>query len=134
MEFLLFVGLVVAAYFAYGAGVKEGEERTLSKIAHAAHTGMAPDSAFASTYGRAGFYFHDLHPNLKSGPLAVLSSHEFLRLVAKERIGNDAKSQDLADESEKLSDAYHIANGGTVEDLKALKMLFGGLRPNEDET
>ena len=125
MEFLLLIGLFVAAFLAYGAGVKEGEKQTLAKIAQAAHASMAPDTAFARTYGRAGFYFHELHPDLKSGPLAVLSSDEFIRFVAKERVGNEASLKDLSDESEKMTDAYYIANGGTAENLKALKVLFG---------
>lgn len=123
MELILFVGGIFAIYFAYGAGVKEGVQQALRKIENAAHEGMNPSSAFASTYRRPGFYFHHLHPDLNVGPLAVLSSAQFLRLVARERLGDESTEEALDKEIERLADAFFIRNGGTPEDLKSLKEL-----------
>lgn len=121
MEVLLFIGIIAAAFFAYGAGTKEGEKLALKKLEEAAHGGMNPESSFSRTYGRPGFYFDSLHSDLNAGPLAVTSSANFLRSVAQERLGNEASSEELNAAVEKLADAYHLANGWTPEKLASMK-------------
>lgn len=123
MEIILFIGIIVAAYFAYSAGIKEGEKQTLKAIEQAVHSGMNPQSAFARTYGYPGFYFDSIHPNLNAGPLAVTSSASFLRLVVKERIDSESTSEEFDAAVERLSDAYHLANGWTPEKLASIKAI-----------
>ena len=123
MEALLFIGIIAAAFFAYSAGTKEGEKQALKKIEQAAHSGMNPESAFARTYGRPGFYFDSLHSDLNAGPLAVTSSASFLRLVVKERLGNESSSEELNAAAGQLADAYHLANGWTPEKLAGIKEI-----------
>ena len=123
MEVLLFIGIIAAAFFAYSAGTREGERQALRKLEQAAHSGMNPQSAFARTYGRPGFYFDSLHADLSAGPLAVTSSASFLKLVAKERLGNESSSEKLNAAAEQLADAYHLANGWTPEKLASIKEI-----------
>lgn len=123
MEVLLFIGIFAAAFFAYNAGLREGESQALKKLAQASHSGMNPNSAFARTYGRPGFYFDSLHPDLNAGPLAVTSSASFLRLLAKERVGNEASSEKLNEIADQLADEYHLANGWTPEKLADIKAI-----------
>lgn len=132
MEVLLLIGTIAAAVFTYNAGMKEGEKQALRKIEQAAHSGMNPQSAFARTYGRPGFYFDSLHTELNAGPLAVTSSANFLRLVARERLGEEASSEELNTAVEKMADAYHLANGWTPEKLAAIKEITKGLHRKED--
>ncbi len=129
MEILLFIGIIAAAFFAYGAGTKEGEKQALKKLEQAAHSGMNPESAFSRTYGRPGFYFDSLHSDLNAGPLAVTSSANFLRLVAKERVENEASSAELNAAVEQLADEYHLANGWTPEKLASIKEISNQLHP-----
>jgi hypothetical protein len=110
MEVILFIGIIAAAFFAYKAGTREGERQTLRKLEQAAHSGMNPDSAFARTYGRPGFYFDSLRSDLNTGPLAVTSSASFLRLVAKERLGNELSLEEINAVADQLADAYHLGN------------------------
>lgn len=132
MEVLLFIGIIAAAFFAYSAGTREGERQALRKLEQAAHSGMNPQSAFARTYGRPGFYFDSLHADLSAGPLAVTSSASFLKLVAKERLGNESSSEKLNAAAEQLADAYHLANGWTPEKLASIKEISNQLhRPDE---
>ena len=132
MEVLLFIGIIAAAFFAYSAGTREGERQALRKLEQAAHSGMNPQSAFARTYGRPGFYFDSLHADLSAGPLAVTSSASFLKLVAKERLGNESSSEKLNATAEQLADAYHLANGWTPEKLASVKEISNQLqRPDE---
>lgn len=121
MEAFLFIAIIAVAIFTYNLGVKAGEKKTLRDIENSAHSGMNPQSAFAKTYGRPGFYFGKLHPDLNAGPLAVTSSADFLKLVAKEHMGGEASSGELNAEIEKMTDAYHLANGWTPEKLAAIK-------------
>ena len=130
MEVLLFIGIIAAAFFAYNAGTKEGERLALRKIEQAAHSGMNPASAFARTYGRPGFYFGSLHSDLMVGPLAVTSSASFLTLVARERLGEEASPEELKAATEKMADAYHLANGWTPEKLAGMKELSKQLHGN----
>jgi len=113
MEVLLFIGIIAAAFFAYSAGTKEGERQLLKKLEQAAHSGMNPESAFARTYGRPGFYFESLHSDLNAGALAVTSSASFLKLVAKGRLGNESSTEDVNAAAGQLADAYHLENGWT---------------------
>ena len=132
MEVLLFIGIIAAAFFAYSAGTREGERQALRKLEQVAHSGMNPQSAFARTYGRPGFYFDSLHADLSAGPLAVTSSASFLKLVAKERLGNESSSEKLNAAAEQLADAYHLANGWTPEKLASIKEISNQLhRPDE---
>lgn len=133
MEALLFIGIIAAAFFAYNAGIKEGEKQALRRIEQTARSGMKPQSAFARTYGRPGFYFDSLHSDLNAGPLAVTSSANFLRLVARERLGEDASLEELNTAVEKMADAYHLANGWTPEKLAAMKEISNQLHRNEDD-
>ena len=123
MEVLLFVGIIVAAFFAYNAGTKEGEKQALKKLEQAAHSGMNPESAFARTYGRPGFYFDSLHPDLNTGPLAVTSSASFLRLMVNERLGIEVSSEEIDTAMGQLADAYHLANGWSPEKLASIKEI-----------
>jgi len=133
MEALFFIGITAAAIFAYNSGIKEGQSRTLRWIEQATHSGMNPQSAFAQTYGRPGFYFDDLHSDLNAGPLAVTSSANFLRLVARERLGKEASSEELNTAIEKMADAYHLANGWSPEKLAAIKKVSNQLHHNEND-
>lgn len=134
MEVLLFIGIIAAAFFAHNAGIKEGETQALKRIERAAHSGMNPQSAFARTYGRPGFYFDSLHSDLNAGPLAVTSSADFLRLVARERLGEAASAEELNTAVEKMADAYHLANGWTPDKLAAIKKNSNQLHRNEGDT
>lgn len=130
MEVLLFIGIIAAAFFAYNAGIKEGGRQALRNIEQAAHSGMNPQSAFARTYGRPGFYFDNLHSDMNAGPLAVTSSASFLRLVARERLGEEAISEELNTAVEKMADDYHLANGWTPEKLASMKEISNQLHRN----
>ena len=132
MEILLFIGIIAAAFFSYSAGTKEGERQALKKLEQAAHSGMNPESAFARTYGRPGFYFDSLHSDLNAGPLAVTSSASFLRLLAKERLGNESSSEELNAAAEQLADAYHLANGWTPEKLASIKEVSSQLHRHDE--
>ena len=127
MEIFLFVGTIAAAFFAYNAGTAQGQKQALEKIARSAHGGMNPQSVFARTYGRPGFYFDDLHADLNVGPLAVTSSATLLTLLARERLGNEASQEELSSEVDKMADTYHLANGWTPEKLAAVKEISNRL-------
>lgn len=93
---------------------------------------MNPESVFARTYGRPGFYFGSVHSDLNAGPLAVTSSASFLRLVAKERLGNKSCMADVNAAAEQLADAYHLANGWSPEKLADIKSISKQLNPSDE--
>jgi hypothetical protein len=132
MEVLLIIGIIAAAYFAYSAGTKEGERLTIERFKQAAHSSMNPRSAFAQTYGYAGFYFDSLHSDVSPGPLIVISSETFLRLVVKERLGNESSSEELNAATGRLADAYLLANGWTAEKLADMKALSKQLHEHSE--
>lgn len=103
-------------------------------IEQASHKGMNPESAFSRVYGRPGFYFYDLHPDLNAGPLAVTSSADFLKLVAKDHLGHEASPNDLKRTIERMTDSYHLETGYTPEKLAAMKEISKQLYQNEDHS
>lgn len=132
MEIVLIIAIGVVALIAYSAGAKNGEKLMLRKIEQEAHRFMNPESPFARTYGRPGFYFHNLHPDLNSGPLAVTSSAQLLRLIAKEQLGNEATAEELEAKVDRMADAYHLASGWSTEKLAGVKAVSSQLHRNDE--
>jgi len=121
LELILIVAAIGAFFIGYTNGSKEGAQRALSEQRAKVHAGMNPDSAFCRTYGVPGFYLADTSSALDGLPLITLSSANFLRLVARQRLSENATDDQIEAMKNKLGSDYLLATGMKAETVEALK-------------
>ena len=124
VELFLIVAAIAAFYFGYTNGSKEGAERALTEQRAEVHAGMAPNSAFHQVYGMPGFYLADTSIKLEGMPLITVSSSNFLGLIARQRLSDDATDQEVDAMKGDLASKYLLASGMSAEKVAALKQAF----------
>ena len=110
MEILLSVGCILAFLLGAKIGRDNGVESTLSFLREKVHAGMAPYSVFQKAYGLSGMYLSNVSPKLKDMPLVVISSANFLELIALQKASIDATQDEIEDIHELTTKAvrFHL--------------------------
>ena len=120
MELILVVGIIAAFFVGHSTGNKAGAESALTLQHEKIHAGMNPDSVFCRMYGVPGLYLADASPNLAGLPLVVISSANFLRMLARQK-DPDATPEEVEQMKGQLADKYLLATGMSPDTLAALK-------------